>query len=222
MMHSSTRAAQAPAIKAFESFDEARLREMSPNGSLRTFPRKTVVVNEGDLTDSLYVVMSGSVKIYMSDAKGKEVIVAVIRAGDYFGEVVLDGGPRSASVATLENCRLFVIPQGDVRGLVERNAEFANDLILRLISRVRSLADTVRSLALKDVYGRLVDFLESQAIEEGGTRVVHDRLTQNELAARIGASREMVSRILKDLGAGGYISVAGKQITLHRKLPARW
>ena len=210
-------------LTAFDSLDEARLREMAPNGAVRVYPKKTVVVQEGDLTDSLYVVLSGSVKIFMSDAKGKEVIINIIKAGDYFGELVIDGGPRSASVATLENCRLFVIPHGDVRGLVERNTAFANDLILRLIGRVRNLTETVRSLALKDVYGRLADFLESHAVEEDdGARRVRDRLTQNELAARIGASREMVSRILKDLSAGGYVSVAGKQITIHRKLPSRW
>lgn len=213
---------QKSALKTFESLDEVRLREMAPNGLVRVYPKKTIVINEGDLTDSLYVVLSGSVKIYMSGAKGKEVVVNVVKSGDYFGEVVLDGGPRSASVATLEVCRLFVIPHRDVRGLVERNPAFANDLIVRLIGRIRSLADAVRSLALKDVYGRLAEFLDSQAVEHEGVRMMRDRQTQNEVASRIGASREMVSRIFKDLVAGGYISIKGKQISILKKLPAHW
>lgn len=211
-----------PALKSFERLDEAHLKEMAPNGVTRAYPAKTVIVNEGDLTDSLYVVLAGRVKIFMSDEKGKQVVLNVIKEGDYFGEVVLDGGPRSASVATLEPCRLFVIPQHDVRGLAERNPAFAHDLIVRLIGRVRSLADTVRSLALKDVYGRLAGFIESQAVEHDGQCVVRDRLTQNDVAARIGASREMVSRIFKDLAAGGYISIEGKRIAVLKKLPAHW
>ena len=89
-------------------------------------------------------------------------------------------------------------------------------------SELRSLTEQVRNLALRDVYSRLVRFLEEQAVEEGGRRVVRERLTQAEIAARIGGSREMVSRILSDLSAGGYIAVESKQVILRRKLPAHW
>jgi CRP/FNR family cyclic AMP-dependent transcriptional regulator len=87
---------------------------------------------------------------------------------------------------------------------------------------VRSLTGQVRDLALKDVYARLARFLEDQAVEENGRRVLRERLTQAEIAARIGGSREMVSRILSDLSSGGYISVESKQVVLRRKLPAHW
>jgi len=99
---------------------------------------------------------------------------------------------------------------------------FARHLVRKLIGRVRSLTEQVRSLALKDVYSRLVRFLEDQAVEDDGRRAVRERLTQAEIAARIGGSREMVSRILSDLSAGGYIRVEAKQIVLQRKLPAHW
>lgn len=211
-----------PALKTFECLDEARMRDMAPNGAVRSYPKNAVVITEGDLTDSLYVVLAGRVKIFMSDEDGKEIVLNVVREGDYFGEIVLDGGPRSASVATLEPCRLFVVPHGDARTLVERNPAFAHDLILRLIGRVRSLADTVRSLALKDVYGRLAAFIEGQAVEHEGLRIVCDPLTQGEIATRIGASREMVSRIFRDLAAGGYISIKGKRIAVLKKLPEHW
>jgi CRP/FNR family cyclic AMP-dependent transcriptional regulator len=206
----------------FASLDEAAMRKLAPHGAVRSFPKNAVVVNEGDPTDSLYVVLAGRVKAFVSDENGKEVVVNTIDAGDYFGELVLDGGPRSASVMTLEPCRFFVIPRSEVEGLLGRNQEFARDLIYKLIGKVRDLTTKVLDLALKDVYGRFARFVDEHAVEESGRRVVRERLTQHDIAARIGASREMVSRIVKDLTAGGYISVDAKHITVHKKLPANW
>jgi CRP/FNR family cyclic AMP-dependent transcriptional regulator len=206
----------------FAHLDESALRDLAPHGVPRSFQKNVVVVHEGDATDSLYVVLTGRVKAFVSDEEGKEVVVNTIGAGDYFGELVLDGGPRAASIMTLEPCRFYVIPRGDVEGLIERNPAFARHLIHALIAKVRSLTDTVRDLALKDVYGRLVKFLETHTVEQDGKRIVPERLTQHDIAARIGASREMVSRIVKDLTAGGYISVESKHISLHKKLPAQW
>jgi CRP/FNR family cyclic AMP-dependent transcriptional regulator len=123
---------------------------------------------------------------------------------------------------TLEPSRFYVIPRGDVEGLIERNPVFARHLIYALIAKVRSLTETVRDLALKDVYGRLVKFLDTHSVEQDGRRIVQERLTQNDIASRIGASREMVSRNVKDLSAGGYISVEAKHNSVHKKLPAQW
>jgi CRP/FNR family cyclic AMP-dependent transcriptional regulator len=181
-----------------------------------------VVVNESDTTDSLYVVLSGRAKVFVSEEDGRELVVDTIGAGGYFGELVLDGGPRSASIMTLEPCRFFVIPRGDVEGMIEGNPAFARDLIHKLIGKVRSLTKKVLDLALKDVYGRFVRFIDDNAIEQNGKRVVAERLTQNDIAERIGGSREMVSRILKDLSAGDYISIDAKHITVHKKLPPNW
>ena len=206
----------------FAHLDETALQKLAPGGAVRSYARNVVVVSEGDVTDSLYVVISGKVKAFVSDESGKEVIVNTIGAGDFFGELVLDGGARSASIMTLEPSRFFVIPQRDVEALLAGNPEFAKHLLRKLIGKVRSLTARVLDLALKDVYGRLVKYLEETAVESNGRRVVPDRLTQSEIAARIGGSREMVSRILRDLAAGGYVSVEAKQIILHRKLPAHW
>ena len=206
----------------FAHLDEAALQKLAPGGAVRSYARNVVVVSEGDMTDSLYVVISGKVKAFVSDESGKEVIVNTIGAGDFFGELVLDGGARSASIMTLEPSRFFIIPQRDVEALLAGNPEFAKHLLRKLIGKVRSLTARVLDLALKDVYGRLVKYLEETAVESNGRRVVPDRLTQSEIAARIGGSREMVSRILRDLAAGGYVSVEAKQIIVHRKLPAHW
>lgn len=206
----------------FVHLDEARLRELAPHGATRTFARNAVVVNEGDATDSLYVVLSGRVKAFLSEADGREVVVNTIAAGEYFGELVLDGGPRSASIMTLEACRFYVIPRGDVEALLEKEPAFARDLIQKLMGKVRSLTNKVFDLALKDVYSRFVRFVDENAIERDGKRMVPERLTQHDIAGRIGGSREMVSRIVKDLTAGGYISIDAKHITVHKKLPANW
>ena len=206
----------------FCGLDEPALRELAPHALARNFRRNAIVVNEGDETDSLYVLLSGRVKVFITGDDGREVVVQTMDVGDYFGEVVLDGGPRSASVMTMEACRLFIIPRSDVEGLLEANPAFVRNLIERLSGRVRSLTAKVRDLALKDVYGRFVRFVEDNAVERDGGRVIPERLTQGDVAARIGGSREMVSRIVRDLSAGGYIAVEAKRIRILKKLPSHW
>ena len=210
------------AVGPFANLDERELLALAPHAIVRSFPKSAVVVNEGDATDSLYVVLSGRAKAFVSDEEGREIVFNTFSAGEYFGELVLDGGPRAASIMTLEPCRFFVIPRSDVDRLLEGNPAFARDLLHLLIGKVRSLSKKVLDLTLKDVYGRFVRFIDENAIEQDGRRVVPERLTQHDIAARIGGSREMVSRIAKDLTAGGYISIEAKRITVNKKLPAHW
>ena len=212
--------AQGPS--PFANLDEAALRGLSPRGVIRSFPKGAVMVNEGDGTDALYVLLSGRVKAFLSHEDGKEVVLNTIGVGDYFGELVLDGGPRSASVMSLEPCRVYLIPRSDVENMILHNPAFARDLMIRLIGRVRSLTARVKDLTLIDVYGRFVKFVDANTVEQNGLRMVPERLTQHDIAARIGGSREMVSRILKELSAGGYISMDSKHVTVHKKLPAKW
>jgi CRP/FNR family cyclic AMP-dependent transcriptional regulator len=211
-----------PVPGPFFQLDENALRALAPHGVARQFPKSAVVINEGDATDSLYVVLSGRAKVYVSEEDGREVVVNTVGAGEYFGEMVLDGGPRSASVMALEPCRFFIIPRADVEHMIASNPAFARDVIHKLIEQVRNLTDKVRDLALKGVYSRFIRFIDDNAVERDGKRVVHERLTQQDIAARIGGSREMVSRIVKDLTAGGYISIDAKHINVHKKLPANW
>jgi len=206
----------------FDELDDASLRKVAPHGVMRTFPKHAVIVNDGDETDSLYVLLSGRVKVFVTGEDGRELVLDTIDARDYFGELVLDGGPRSASVMTLEPCNIFVIPHGDFEGLLAASPQFTRDLIERLIGRVRALTRKVGDLAFKDVYRRFVSFVEENAAEVDGERVVPERLTQHEIAARIGGSREMVSRIVRDLVAGGYIAVDAKHVRILKKLPAHW
>jgi len=201
---------------------DTELKAVSQRAVARTFPKNTVVVNEGDRTDSLYIVVSGRVKIYLSDEKGKEIVLNEAGPGEYFGEMVLDEGPRSASVMTLEPTRFLIVPKEDFREFVAKSPEFSLHLVCKLIRRVRALTSNVKSLALMDVYGRVARMLLELAKERDGVRVIEGRPTQQEMASRIGASREMVNRILKDLSEGGYITVGRDRITIARALPHAW
>jgi CRP/FNR family cyclic AMP-dependent transcriptional regulator len=200
----------------------AELTEIGARGITRRYPKNTIIVSEGDSADGLFIVLEGRVKVFVSDEDGHEVILGTHGPGEYFGEMALDAGPRSASVITLESSQLIVVRKDDFREFLENNPAFSFSLIGKLIARVRALTDNVKSLALMDVYGRLARLLLELAEERDGVLVIGERLTQQEIASRIGASREMVSRILKDLTTGGYITQSRDGIVLHRKPPLHW
>jgi CRP/FNR family cyclic AMP-dependent transcriptional regulator len=204
------------------TLSDADLKAVGSYGIARSYPKNAVIVSEGDRAESLFVILEGSVKVYVSDGEGRDMVLATQGPGEYFGEVVLDQGPRSASVMTLEPSRFLVVPLKDFREFVRGNPAFALSLIEKLIARVRALTGNVKSLALMDVYGRVARLLLELAEESGGVLVIRQRLTQQEIASRIGASREMVSRILKDLTTGGYITQSREGIVLHRKPPEHW
>ena len=202
--------------------DDRLIREIAERGGVRRYPPNAVLINEGDTADSLFILLSGRVKVYSTSPNGKEVVITTHGAGEYFGELALDGGVRSASVMTMEQTVCSVVTGATLREFIEAHPEFALHLIRKLIGRVRQATDSVKSLALQDVYGRVVHLLDELSIAFEGKRIVGERLTQQDVAERVGSSREMVSRIFKDLTAGGYISVSAGRITIHRKLPAGW
>ena len=201
---------------------EAEVRAVARRAVTRAFPKNTVVVSEGDRTDTLHIIVSGRVKIYVSDEKGKEIVLNQAGPGEYFGELVLDGGPRAASVMTLEPSRFLIVPKEDLREFVAHSPDFALHLIRKLIRRVRVLTNDIKSLALMDVYGRVARMLLDLAVERDGALVIEERPTQQEIANRVGASREMVNKILGDLASGGYIAVERDRITIARALPRAW
>ena len=200
-----------------------QLRPLAQRGAVRSYKKNSVIINEGDVGESLFVLLQGRVKVYATDDTGREITYGNIDSGDYFGEMSLDGGPRSASVITLESCVCSVVTRNSVREHLVAQPEFAMELVTQVIRRARSATETARQMALLDVYGRVISTLES---EEGPGRpdapVQLQQITHQSIASRVGASREMVSRLLKDLEKGGYIALGVKKITLLRKLPARW
>lgn len=212
------------AAKGQHSFtlSEADLMAMGSHGVARSYPKNTIIVTEGDTTDSLYIILEGRVKAFVSDGEGHDMVLSTQGPGEYFGEMALDEGPRSASIMTLEPSRFLVVQKSDLRDFVMKTPAFALSLIEKLIHRARSLTANVKSLALMDVYGRVARLLLELAEEAGDKLTIPQRLTQQEIASRIGASREMVSRILKDLSSGGYLTQSRSGIVLHRKPPAHW
>jgi len=198
------------------------MQALSAHAVTRTFPKSTVIISEGDPAESLYIIVSGRVKVFVADPGGREIVLLTQGPGEYFGEMMLDEGPRSASIMTLDKSVFLVIRKADLREFLVRNPGFAVRLIEKLIHRVRSLTASVKSLALMDVYGRVARLLLELAENTGDKLTIPQRLTQQEIASRIGASREMVSRILKDLSSGGYLTQSRTGIVLHRKPPAHW
>ena len=198
------------------------IEKMAAVATTRTFAKNAIIVSEGDETDSLYIMLAGRAKVFVADENGREVQLNQIGAGEYFGEVTLDGGPRSASVMALEECRCAVVKRAELTALVERNPEFALHLLRKLAHRVRLLTENVRSLALMDVYGRVARLLLELAEERDGRLVVNESLTHRDIASRVGASREMISRIFSDLTDGGYVRKEDRHLVIMRKPPPRW
>ncbi len=199
------------------------LRALALRGTIRSYPKNTIMISEGEVGDLLFVLLKGSVKVYSTDSDSREITYGTIRAGDYFGEMSLDGGPRSASVMTLEPSVCAAVTRAAVRDHLADEPEFALDLVAQVIRRARAATETARSMALLDVYSRVISLLESyQGVASPERPVLLRPITHQDIASRIGASREMVSRLLKDLEKGGYIKLGVKQITLLNKLPPRW
>lgn len=199
------------------------LRALALHGVVRNYRKNSVILNEGESGDSLFILLAGQVKVFATDEHGREITYAVIGAGDYFGEMSLDGGPRSASVQTTEACICSVVSRASVRDHLTQEPEFALDLVAQVIRRARAATETARQMALLDVYGRVIHVLESQhGAAKPEAPIQLTQITHQQIASRVGASREMVSRLLKDLEKGGYIELGVKRITLRKKLPARW
>jgi CRP/FNR family cyclic AMP-dependent transcriptional regulator len=201
----------------------APLRDLAAMGVVRRFRANTTLIVEGDQGDTLFVILSGSLRIFCADPDGREITLAIYGPGDYVGEMSLDGGVRSASVCTEEASVCAVVSGQSLRQHLAANFEFSLELIRRLIRRTRLATESARSLALLDAYGRLVRLLDGLAVARAdGKRMVGQRLTHKNIAERIGCSRELVSRLLKDLQQGGYVALEAQHYVLMKKLPAKW
>ncbi len=210
-------------IALFAGLSEADIDAVSSLAVTRNYPKNTLVMCEGDESDSLYIVLLGKVKVFLSDEEGKEITLNIQGEGEYFGELaMLDEAPRSASVMTTEVTKLAVISKKSFDECMKNNPDIAMKVMRGLARRLRELTENVRSLALMDVYGRVARLLLEMAEEKEGKKVIFQRLTQRDIASMVGASREMVSRILRDLSVGGYITIERKIITINERLPAAW
>ena len=203
-------------------FGEQYIDALVALGVVRSYPKNTVLTQEGDASDQLYVLLAGKLKIFLADDDGKEIVVDMLSPRQYFGEMALDGASRSTSVMTIEASKLAVIQRDHFKRFLAENPEAAFTLIVTLIRRARNLTRTIGNLALLDVYGRVARLLIDNASDESGQLVVTEKMSQQEIAQRIGSSREMVSRILSDLKEGGYVAIESGRIVIRQNLPKHW
>ena len=199
------------------------LTELAARGELRRYRKGTLLIQEGDQGDTIFIIQSGKLRAFSAGDNDREITYGVYGPGEYLGELSLDGGPRSASVITLEASTCAVVGRRTLERFIGERPEFAFELLAKVIRRARSATHSARQLALNDVYGRLRALLQgvAQPQPDGAQRVV-DRLTHQEMANRLGCSREMVSRLMKDLERGGYLQVQDSQFVLVKPLPQRW
>jgi len=203
------------AVPLFASCPDEQLRMLTPVVGRKSVSRGTMVMAAGDLTDSLYIVLSGRLKVMMSDAEGKEVILSILGPGEFFGEMgLIDDSPRSASVVAIEACELLSIAKRDFKKSLADNFDMTMAVMRGLVKRLRDADRKIGSLALLDVYGRVARLLLDMSETVNGQKMVTKRLPKQDIAKMIGASREMVSRVMKDLQMGGYIEMRGSAILL--------
>ena len=203
------------AVPLFSSMNEEQLNLLQPCLQQRSYPRGSFILREGEQTDALYLIVSGRVKVLIPDEQGREVILAVLGVNEFFGEMgLLDGQPSSASVETLEACRMLRLSKAGFTAALQQNFELAMVIIGNLVRRLREADRKIESLALVDVYGRVARLLLDHAEEVDGSLVVSKAPPKQEIARMIGASREMVSRVVKDLQVRGYIRAEKRKIFL--------
>lgn len=210
-------------VPLFSGLSDAEIQPLFSHAIKKLVAKNTIIMSEGDGSASLYVILSGKVKVFLQDDEGKEVVLNYQGPGEYFGELALiDGEPRSASVMTVEKSTFLVISKQEFQQCLINHPDIAFGLIKGLVLRLRLLTENVKDLALTDVYGRVVKLLLGLATPQADKMVIANSPTQQEIANQVGASREMVGRILRDLTTGGYLKVEGKSITINDKLPPGW
>lgn len=204
-------------IPLFAGISPEDMEAISRIAQPRSFPRGTVIFRQGDPGDGLYLIEEGRVKVFLADEEEEEeeVIVDLLGPGDYFGEMALiDAEPRSSGVATLQDTEVHLIGKSDFRRLLQGSNELAQSLLQGLSERLRNANRMIEALATLDVHGRVARTLLQYAETRDGQVVVAEPLTQQDIAHMVGASREMVNRVLQDLTRRGMIRREGRTLFL--------
>jgi CRP/FNR family transcriptional regulator, cyclic AMP receptor protein len=207
-------------VPLFTGLTESQLEILASGTVRRNYPKGRTIVAEGEPSQSLYILLSGRAKVQRSDTEGKEVILAVLMSGEFFGEMsLIDDAPRSASVITLESCDFLAINKENFKAMLTQNSDLGMAVMRGLVRRLREADKKIETLALLDVYGRVARVLLDFSENVGGERIVKAKLPRQEIAKMIGASREMVSRVMKGLEIDGYIvSLPEGKLALREKI----
>ena len=206
-------------VPLFSMLPEGQLQLLTQVLSRKAYPKNSTIIAAGDPTDAMYIVVSGRLKVVMSDKQGQEVILAILSQGEFFGEMgLIAQAPRSATVTTIEPCELLTITRADFNKCLQGNFDLTMNVIRGLVKRLREADKKIGSLALMDVYGRVARLLLEMAENIDGQKVITKKLTKRDIAKMIGASREMVSRVMKELQTSGRIEVRAGEILLRDSL----
>ena len=192
-------------VPLFSLFSDDQLSSIAPALQHRSYPRNACILRAGELTDALYIILSGRARVLMDDGQGREVILNVLGPNEFFGEMsLIDAQPRSATVEALDACEVLFISKAAFMKCLSGNFEAAMLMLKSVVGRLRDADRKIASLALMDVYGRVARLLMEHAKQADGRWVVEPGSEQ--ISRMVGASREMVSRVLKDLREKGLIT----------------
>ena len=209
-------------VDLFSELQNHELDILLEHAITKSYRKNVILLNEGDHSGSLYLILSGTVKAYASDEEGNELLLNMFSKGEYFGEFsLIDEQPRSASVMTLEPCKLLMIDRNAFTECLRKNSAMTINLLKAMTQKLREQTEKTKALALFTVYERLIKLLQDLAVEHDGHQIV-EGISHQDLADQIFSSREMVSVILKELKQGGYIDVERKKIIIKKRLPAKW
>ena len=193
-------------VPLFAGLTEIQLDQLAAGSARRSYPKGRTIVSEGEPSQSMYILLAGRAKVQRSDSEGKEVILAVLGSGEYFGEMsLIDDSPRSASVITLESSEFIAVSKEAFKAMLAQSPDMAMSVMRGLVRRLREADKKIETLALLDVYGRVARVLLDFSEQVNGERIVKNKLPRQDIAKMIGASREMVSRVMKGLEVDGYI-----------------
>jgi CRP/FNR family cyclic AMP-dependent transcriptional regulator len=220
--------ARSKAAAAQDPLDHPALSEsvraLARRGVVKSYRKGALLIQEGDVGDTIFIILSGRLRAFSVSADGdRDITYDSYGPGDYVGEMGLDGGPRSANVEALEATVCAMVTRPTLAAHLAEQPQFAFELLTKVIQRARAATVRARNMGLTDVYGRLKLLLHELAVAQpDGSFLTTEWLTHKELASRLGCSREMVSRLLKDLERGGAIVVEPDHRLRWRRLPAGW
>ena len=199
------------------------LRALAERGTARLVPKGRRLITEGEFGTTIYVILGGRLRAFSSSADGaREVTYGEYGAGEYVGELSLDGGPRVADVEAVVTSWVVTVTRATLESVIAERPQLAFELLSKVIRRVRAATVGLRALALNDVYGRLVELLNERARTGSDGRRVAGHLTQREIARLIGCTPSMVSKVLKELVAGGYVVCQDHHFHLVKRAPSRY
>jgi CRP-like cAMP-binding protein len=196
-------------VSLFSKLTPDQAEALASTVSKKRFKRGEVLVEQGKKSDALYIVLTGRTRVLMTDSKGREVILATLASGDYVGEMsLIDDAPHSATVVADQQVDVLVLGRASFLRCLGENMEMAHSVMRVLVQRLRKASENISSLALVGVYGRVAKvLLDSAAPDADGQLVIRDKVSRQDIAKMVGASREMVSRVMKDFEEQGFIQL---------------